>query len=296
MNRLRELRKEKKLSSEKLGEIFNVSSSTILRYEKDETKMSLNTLKKLSEFYNVSLDYLLCTSNERNPMNTKDTNSIKLLIDNKVQLFNEIIDFKKLKLISLILNNLKINKTEIIKIHVDEIKNKINSQDINETILIEYLNSFMRIAVRAIEENENSIYPIIVRVFERFNFNHDTNTFEIKIWKHFYNLLDTYNLENITFILDLDNLFDNEIFSIFELIKKNIKYISTKEFKQYSYLEPKPFFEKLCKILNISINNDNLITIKPVLDSFIFNKDSNTFELANFNLDIKNIYFVKNIK
>ncbi|HBG2132399.1 TPA: helix-turn-helix transcriptional regulator [Clostridioides difficile] len=295
MNRLKELRKEKNLSSKKLGEIFNVSSSTILRYEKNEEKVSLSTLKKLAEFYNVSLDYLLYATNERNFINTEDKNSTKLLIDNKIQLFDKIIDFKELKLIYLLINDLVINKADTIKINANQLKNDINYQNINKTILIDYLNSFMRISVRIIEENENSIYPIIMRVFERFNFNYNTDIFEIKFWKDFYSLLDTYNLNNMTFILDLDNVFDNEILTIFELIKKDTRYISSEEFKKLSYLEPNYFFKKLCKVLRININKDNVITIKPVLDNFIFNKDSNTFELENFNLNIKNIYFVKNI-
>ncbi len=59
MNRLKELRKEKGISAKELGELFNTTDVTILRYENEKQNINAIMLKKLSEFYNVSIDYIL---------------------------------------------------------------------------------------------------------------------------------------------------------------------------------------------------------------------------------------------
>jgi transcriptional regulator with XRE-family HTH domain len=59
-NRMRELRKEKDMTSEELGKILGVSGRTILRYETGEREPdTTDTLIKIAEYFNVSIDYLL---------------------------------------------------------------------------------------------------------------------------------------------------------------------------------------------------------------------------------------------
>lgn len=57
--RLKELRNENNLSAKKLAQILNVSDSTVIRWEKEEIVPSIEHLKNIAQFFNVSSDYLL---------------------------------------------------------------------------------------------------------------------------------------------------------------------------------------------------------------------------------------------
>ncbi|MCL2197569.1 MAG: helix-turn-helix domain-containing protein [Defluviitaleaceae bacterium] len=63
--RLRTLRKEHRLTIERLAEMVNVSTSFIGLVEKGESGVSLENLYKLSQVYNCSIDYLV-TGDESN--------------------------------------------------------------------------------------------------------------------------------------------------------------------------------------------------------------------------------------
>ena len=59
MNRIKELRVQNKETQEELGKIVNLSKATISKYESGELDISNDTLIKLADHYNVSIDYLL---------------------------------------------------------------------------------------------------------------------------------------------------------------------------------------------------------------------------------------------
>lgn len=56
--RLKELRTERKLTQNALAEVMGVSGNTIYAWETDKQEPSMSSLLKLSEFFEVSLDYL----------------------------------------------------------------------------------------------------------------------------------------------------------------------------------------------------------------------------------------------
>ena len=58
-NRLRTLRKNRKLTQKDLSEHFSIDRSTISKYEKDILLPDSKLLKYLAEYFNVSADYLL---------------------------------------------------------------------------------------------------------------------------------------------------------------------------------------------------------------------------------------------
>lgn len=66
--RLRELRREKQLTTVQLGEIFNTTNSTISRYENGLREPRKEFLERCSEYFDVSIDYLLGVSDERNQL------------------------------------------------------------------------------------------------------------------------------------------------------------------------------------------------------------------------------------
>lgn len=64
--RLKELRKEKGITQEQLGKILNYGRTAIAGYETGRNEPSYNILQKLSEYFEVSISYLIGSSNLRN--------------------------------------------------------------------------------------------------------------------------------------------------------------------------------------------------------------------------------------
>ena len=58
-NRIRELRKERKLTMKQLGERRGLAERTFSQYETGKRELDHKTLVKISEFFHVSVDYLL---------------------------------------------------------------------------------------------------------------------------------------------------------------------------------------------------------------------------------------------
>ena len=56
--RLRDLRKQKKLNQTEIAEFLKVSQRAYSGYELETSEPNIETLKKLADYYNVSLDYL----------------------------------------------------------------------------------------------------------------------------------------------------------------------------------------------------------------------------------------------
>lgn len=76
-NRIRELRKEKKLTQEELGVLLGVKRTTITGYEIGQIDPSSDKLVKLSELFGVTADYLLGRTAIRNP---KESGSVDVAV------------------------------------------------------------------------------------------------------------------------------------------------------------------------------------------------------------------------
>ena len=61
------LRKREKLSQEELADMLGLSRAAISMYEIDKREPDHETLQRLADFFGVSVDYLLCRTNEPNP-------------------------------------------------------------------------------------------------------------------------------------------------------------------------------------------------------------------------------------
>ena len=66
MNRLKELRKEKKLTQKELADKINVSKITVLRWENGERQIKPDKAQQLADFFGVSVGYLLGYSDKVN--------------------------------------------------------------------------------------------------------------------------------------------------------------------------------------------------------------------------------------
>lgn len=62
--RLKELRKKKKISQLKLAMDLGMNQNSISRYENLERQADYETLIKIADYFNVSIDYLLGRTDE----------------------------------------------------------------------------------------------------------------------------------------------------------------------------------------------------------------------------------------
>lgn len=65
--RFKKLRLEKRLTQDKLAEMFFLNKSSISRYENNFQIPELELLNKFAQFFEVSVDYLLGRTDIRNP-------------------------------------------------------------------------------------------------------------------------------------------------------------------------------------------------------------------------------------
>lgn len=72
MNRLKELRKEKKLYQKMVAKIFRVNVRTWRRWECGEAQIRTDKLKELADYFEVSESYLLGYTNNRLSDNKKN--------------------------------------------------------------------------------------------------------------------------------------------------------------------------------------------------------------------------------
>jgi len=72
--RLKMLRKEKNLTMREIGSIIGVSDAAWVKYEKNRAEPSIETLVKIANYFNVSLDFLLGRTNIREPQLVEKAN------------------------------------------------------------------------------------------------------------------------------------------------------------------------------------------------------------------------------
>ncbi|MGE5474103.1 MAG: helix-turn-helix domain-containing protein [Ignavibacteriales bacterium] len=65
--RLRNLREEINLTQKELSHLLKLTPGAIGLYEQGRRTPDCTTLCKLADFYNVSVDYILCRTHNRNP-------------------------------------------------------------------------------------------------------------------------------------------------------------------------------------------------------------------------------------
>ena len=66
-NQLRNLREDRDLKQRDLAETLKVHQTTYSDYELGRLNIPIVVLHTLADFYNVSVDYLLCRTNEKRP-------------------------------------------------------------------------------------------------------------------------------------------------------------------------------------------------------------------------------------
>lgn len=65
--RIRDLREDKDLSQKQMAEILNIAQTTYSDYELEKINIPIEVLKKLSVYFNTSIDYLLDMTDIKKP-------------------------------------------------------------------------------------------------------------------------------------------------------------------------------------------------------------------------------------
>ncbi len=65
--RIRDLREDKDLTQKEVAAYLMCDQSLYSKYEREERPLPLELADRLADFYNVSVDYLLCRTNEKRP-------------------------------------------------------------------------------------------------------------------------------------------------------------------------------------------------------------------------------------
>lgn len=73
---LRLLRDEKGLSQEKLGAIFDLSQQSIYKYETRGIEPDIDTLIKMADYFDVSVDYLIGNTDIRHKMESVEPHDL----------------------------------------------------------------------------------------------------------------------------------------------------------------------------------------------------------------------------
>ncbi|PFS73878.1 MULTISPECIES: helix-turn-helix domain-containing protein [Bacillus cereus group] len=76
-NKLNSLRKEKKLRQEDMAKHLGIARTTYAMYEQGRREPDYDTLQKLADFFNVSVDYLLGRTNNRDQIELSRDNFLK---------------------------------------------------------------------------------------------------------------------------------------------------------------------------------------------------------------------------
>ena len=63
--RLKELRAEKGATQKAVAEVICCSPLVYSRYERGEREPDIDTLCKLADYFNVTVDYIVCRTNKR---------------------------------------------------------------------------------------------------------------------------------------------------------------------------------------------------------------------------------------
>lgn len=87
MNRIRELRKQKNITQEKLAMDLDVARSTIAMYETNKSEPDFDLAKRIADYFNVTVEYVFFSNDKSEMMPCKcyKNNLFKLRIKNNLK-------------------------------------------------------------------------------------------------------------------------------------------------------------------------------------------------------------------
>ena len=73
MNRIKEIRTEAKMSQKEFAQIFGIAQNTLSQYENEKRDPDTSLLIQISDYFHVTVDYLLGNSDSKSPVNNSPT-------------------------------------------------------------------------------------------------------------------------------------------------------------------------------------------------------------------------------
>lgn len=64
--RIKEIREDNSLTQQAIADYLNIGQRTYCDYESGKTRIPIDSLLKLAQYYDVSLDYISGASNQKN--------------------------------------------------------------------------------------------------------------------------------------------------------------------------------------------------------------------------------------
>lgn len=89
--RIKELRKRKHWTQDELAHLLEVAPSSVGSYERGSRQPSIENLIRMSKYFNVSLDYLLCQSDDERTLNSfkkEDSKDLKDFLRDQAVMFS----------------------------------------------------------------------------------------------------------------------------------------------------------------------------------------------------------------
>lgn len=154
MNRLKELRKRKKMTQQELANIIGVTKLTILRWEKGNRQIKSDKAKQLAEYFNVSVGYLLGYE-DNNSFVSSVVNEVDLLgSDDNTNNLNS--DLKnKINLVKNLISEEQSDREEDYrKIIVKDSYNLLKGLDLDDVLTVAGIIERLYFSQYSIEENE----------------------------------------------------------------------------------------------------------------------------------------------
>jgi len=85
--RLKDLRKEAKLTQADVAKFLNISESAYGYYEQGRNEISIGSVQKLAEKYDVSVAYILCETDGKQPLDKEEAAFQAFANDPELQVF-----------------------------------------------------------------------------------------------------------------------------------------------------------------------------------------------------------------
>ncbi|MBR2070430.1 MAG: helix-turn-helix transcriptional regulator [Clostridia bacterium] len=138
MQNLRNLRKEKNLTIRDLQSIFGIGKSTLSLYENEKRDADYKTLKKIADYFGVSIDYILGRTDCRKTFTQEEYYNIIRLADKLGLTVDELLGGK-------IDDTATVEKIYSVK---DKVRERAEKQGVNPDIILsdEQIDMFIEIA------------------------------------------------------------------------------------------------------------------------------------------------------
>ena len=79
MNRLKEIREDRDLLQKDIAKYLHIDQSNYSKYELEKINIPIETLHKLADYYNTSIDYILYRTDIRKPYPKSIINNEKIV-------------------------------------------------------------------------------------------------------------------------------------------------------------------------------------------------------------------------